>query len=217
MSIAPRRRRGRGGQGGYESPARIRARELRATDLSVRGWSQSQIAADLGVSQAAVSKILRRVDERALREVRANADRLKVQHARRLDHVCAESMRAWDDSKSDATRRRQRNTQGSAGGAGHTVAEIVSENQHGNPRYLEVFLKALTDRSKLWGLDAPQKVDVRASRNPYDDMTEDALREEVAKGARLLEAETPSTNGPSTPTDALPARGPEDHEHDDED
>ena len=38
----------------------------------------------------------------------------------------------------------------------------------------------------MWGLDAPQQVDVRASRNPYADMTEDALREALVDQARLL-------------------------------
>ena len=75
---------------------------------------------------------------------------------------------------------------GGPGGAGATVAELVVENQHGDPRYLDEARKALADQRKLWGLDAPQKVDLRASRNPYDDMTEEALRDELAKQTRLL-------------------------------
>ena len=66
MTDTPRRRRGRGGKGGHEPRARIRTRELRAMELTVLGWSQHQIAADLGVSQAAVSKILARVELRVL-------------------------------------------------------------------------------------------------------------------------------------------------------
>ena len=58
MSLPPRGRRGRGGQDGHDPRARIRARERRTMDLTVLGWSQQQIAADLGVTQAAVSKIL---------------------------------------------------------------------------------------------------------------------------------------------------------------
>jgi transcriptional regulator with XRE-family HTH domain len=166
---------------------RIRTRELRAMELTVLGWSQHQIAADLGVSQAAVSKILRRVEERVLRELRAVVEHQKVRHTWRLEHLFAEAMRAWGDSKADTTRRRQRKSQDGSGGAGTTVAEIVSENQHGDPRFLEEARKALADHRKLWGLDAPQQVDVRASRNPYDGMTEDALRDELARQTRLLQ------------------------------
>ena len=62
-------RRGRGGQGGHESRARIRTRELRALELANQGWSQHQIAGDLGITQAAVSKLLKRVELRILREL----------------------------------------------------------------------------------------------------------------------------------------------------
>ena len=49
MRTPSRRRRGRGGQGGHDPRARIRTRELRVMELTVVGWSQHQIAADLGV------------------------------------------------------------------------------------------------------------------------------------------------------------------------
>ena len=206
MTATPRRRRGRGGQGGHEPRARIRTRELRTMELTVLGWSQQQIAADLGVSQAAVSKILRRVEERVLRELTAVIERQKVRHTLRLEHLFAEAMRAWDQSKSDSTRRRQRKTQSAPGDPGGSIAEIVVENQHGDPRYLDEGRKALADLRKLWGLDAPQKLDVHASRNPFEDMSDDALREELAKQSRLLEI--------SASDDVVPTPAPEDPSHD---
>src|SRR5439155_17606212 len=126
-----------------------------------------------------------------LRELTATAKRHKARHTLRLEHLFAEAMRAWEQSKADTTRRRQRQTQGGHASTGATIAELVVENQHGDPRYLEEARKALADQRKLWGLDAPQKVDVRASRSPYDDMSEDALREEVARQARLLGVAAP--------------------------
>ena len=83
MSLPPRGRRGRGGQDGHDPRARIRTRERRTMDLTVLGWSQQQIAADLGVTQAAVSKILNRVERRALRELTATVERHKVRHTQR--------------------------------------------------------------------------------------------------------------------------------------
>ena len=198
MSRPSCRRRGRGGQGGHEPRARIRTRELRALELMVLGWSQHRIAADLGVSQAAVSKSLKRLETRILRELTETVERQKARHTLRLEHLFAEAMRAWEQSKADSTRRRQRQTQGGAGGAGATVAEVVVENQHGDPRYLDEARKALGDHRKLWGLDAPQKVDVRASRNPYDGMTEADLRAEVARQTRLLSVGEPIVDEPTT-------------------
>jgi uncharacterized protein with von Willebrand factor type A (vWA) domain len=196
---AKSRRRGRGGQGGHEPRARIRTRELRALELATLGWPQHQIAADLGISQAAVSKILKRIELRLLKDMTETVERQKARQTVRLEHLFAEAMGAWEHSKTDSTRRRQRKTQAGTGGAGATVAEIVTENQHGDPRYLDEARKALADHRKIWGLDAPQKVDVRASRNPYADMTEEALRAELARQAGLLVA---------ADTSAIPIAGP---------
>jgi predicted transcriptional regulator len=184
MSRSSRSHRGRGGQGGHEPRARIRTRERRALELAVQGSSQHQIASDLGISQAAVSKLLTRVEARVLRDLAETLERQKARHTLRLEHLYSEAMRAWTDSQADATRRRQRKSRGGRGEA--TVAEIVTENQHGDPRYLDEARKMLADLRKLWGLDAPQKVDLRAARNPYGDLSEDALREEIARQERLL-------------------------------
>jgi DNA-binding CsgD family transcriptional regulator len=195
MITTRRRRRGRGGQGGHDPRARIHTRERRAMELAVLGWSQPQIAADLGISQAAVSKLLKRIETRLLRELAETVQRQKARQTLRLEHLFAEAMRAWNESKADTTRRRQRQTQGGDGGAGATVAELVVENQHGDPRYLDEARKALADQRKLWGLDAPQKVDLHASRDPYDDMPEAALRAELARQSQLLGVADPTVIG----------------------
>ena len=49
------------------------------------------------------------------------------------------------------TRRRQRKTDGGPGGGAATIAEIVVENQHGDPRYLEEARKSLADHRKNVG------------------------------------------------------------------
>ena len=198
MSAIKRRRRGRGGQDGHEPRARIRTRELRVVELTVLGWSQHQVAADLGISQAAVSKVLARVETRILRELTAIVERQKVRHSLRLQHLFAEAMRAWEESKADTTRRRQRKTHGGGGKAGGTIAEIVVDTHHGDPRYLDQARRALADERKVWGIDAPQQVDVRASRNPYEEMTEEALREALADQSRLLSVGGPEPPDPPT-------------------
>lgn len=198
MNDATRGGRGRGGQGGHEPRTRVRTRELRAMELAVLGWSQHQIAADLGISQAAVSKLLTRIEGRVLRELAETIERHKARQTLRLEHQYAEAMRAWEESKADTTRKRQRKTQGGAGGADATVAEVVVENQHGDPRYLEVARKALADVRKVWGLDAPHQLDVRA-QNPYEGMTEDALRDELARQTRLLDAPSAEPSAAGAP------------------
>ena len=134
-----------------------------------------------------------------LRELSETVDRQKARQTVRLEHLFAEAMRAWTESKADSTRRRQRKGEG---GAATNIAELTVETSHGDPRYLGEARQALADARKLWGLDAPQRVDFRASQNPYDGMTEDDLRAELARQARLL---TPIDAVPSPPAHPAPA------------
>lgn len=186
---APRKKRtpSRGGKGGWEPPARLRARELRAVELAIHGSSQHAIAAELHISQAAVSKLLKRADDRVLQELSDRIERQKVRHTQRLERLFSESMTAWEKSKEDATRRRQRKS-GSDDGtsiAGQTVAEVVVETQHGDPRYLESARKALTDLRKIWGLDAPQQLAI-ADVDPYASLTDAELLDRIAKQDSLI-------------------------------
>lgn len=184
------RRRGRGGRGGHEPRTRILARAQRAVSLAIQGWTQHAIARDLGVSQAAVSKILGRADARMLAELRDHVERQKVRQTQCLQHLYRESLAAWEASKGEATRRRQRKTESAAGGSGGSrVAEVTIETHHGDPRYLEESRKALGDLRALWGLNAPQRVDLRAGHVSLDHLSDAELVERLAQqDARLRQA-----------------------------
>jgi DNA-binding CsgD family transcriptional regulator len=177
-----RRGRAHGGRGGAEPRARIRLREIQVLDLAVAGRSQHQIAASLGISQPGVSKILRRIDERVLADGAYKVERQRAQQTLRLQHIYGESMGGWRASKQDGIRRRQRQTSG-GDGPGATVAEVVAENQHGDPRFLEVSRKALADLRSLWGVDAPERIQ---AVSPYATMSDAALDEELALQRQLL-------------------------------
>ena len=195
---------GRGGQGGREPRATVQARALRVLERSVAGLSQREIAAEEGMSQSAVSKILQRLEARVLEELVGRVEQQKVRQTLCLDHLYRESLRAWEASKADATRRVQKKTQPGVGAPSVTVAQFVVETQHGDPRYLEVARKVLADQRRVWGLDAPQKLDVRATEGPFEAMTDAALAAELARQRQLLTAIEPAApiEGPGEGTDA---------------
>jgi predicted transcriptional regulator len=185
----------RGGRGGWEPRGRIQARATRAVDLAIEGWTQQAIAAELHISQAAVCKLLRRADDRALQDLAERVARQKVRHTQRLERLYAEATRAWERSKADATRRRQRQSESDSGAGSsgaHTVAEVIVESQHGDPRYLEASRKTLADLRKLWGLDAPVRLDVRDRPPAYDQLTEAELLQRIAQQDRLLARPAPA-------------------------
>ena len=103
-----RMRRTRGGKEGAEARVTIRAREQRVLELSEQGWTQQATAQEVGVSQAAVSKILRRTDERARERINAERTQVKMRRSRHLEYISREGRRGWETSKQGRVRRRQR-------------------------------------------------------------------------------------------------------------
>jgi len=190
------RRKGRGGKGGAEPTLRIRLREQQALQMHLEGQSQHSIAAALDVTQAAVSKILKRIEERLHADLARSYERQRARQLLRLEHLYAVAMKAWQQSVStESIRRRQRKSDGS-GGTG-TVAEIVSESAAGDPRYLEQGRRVLEDLRNLLGLDAPRAMalDVTA---PYQSLSDEAVMAELLKRQVLMKRlEAPVDGSPS--------------------
>jgi predicted transcriptional regulator len=199
---ARRRASARGGRDGWEPGPRIAARMRRAVERAIEGWTQHEIAVELHVSQGAVSKMLHRADERALQDLSAAVQRQKVRQTQRLERVIREATRAWEQSKGDATRRRQRKsaTEGHGDrGAAHTVAEVVVDTRHGDPRCLDVIRKTSADIRKVWGLDAPQQVDLHEARWPFDQLSEPELLAQLAQQDALLHPRDRPARRPTAP------------------
>ena len=78
--MTPRRGRAHGGQGGAEPRARVRLRALQVLERTLAGESQTQIAAALKISQVAVSKILRRLEDQLCREAAQTLERQRARH-----------------------------------------------------------------------------------------------------------------------------------------
>lgn len=186
---ARRTTRGRGGKGGHEPRARIALREARVLELGLEGRTQHQIAEALEISQPAVSKIARRVEERLLADLAYKVERHRARQTLRLEHIYGQAIQAWQDSKQEGVRRRQRKTDRE--GSSSTVAELISENSHGDPRYLDEARKALTDLRKVWGVDAPERVSIDALSH-FASMSDEALEVELARHLRLVQPMSPA-------------------------
>jgi predicted transcriptional regulator len=136
--MSTRRPRHRGGAGGHEPRAVIESRAQRAWELDAAGRSQREIAAELGVSQAAVSKILARVADSLVVERQGDAARQRERLTNRLLHQFREALRAYERSQRDHTTRRQRQLSDANGTPTGTVVEATVTPRDGDPRFLEV-------------------------------------------------------------------------------
>jgi hypothetical protein len=131
-------------------------------------------------------------------------ERQRARQTLRLEHIYGQAMQAWQDSKQEGLRRRQRKTEHDSG-TGSTVAELISENRHGDPRYLDEARKALADLRKVWGVDAPERVSIDAVSH-FASMSDEAL--ELARHLRLVQPSSPVVDV----TPALPPMHGDHHE-----
>jgi DNA-binding CsgD family transcriptional regulator len=139
----------------------VREREAQVLQLSARGRTQREIAAEVGVTQPAVWKILRRIEDRLLATMHRERIRLLVRLQIRTDHVYREAQHGWERSCTERHRRRQRRTT-SAGPtpSEREVVEVWSESQSGDPRFLREQLRAVAEQRATFQLDALDWADI---------------------------------------------------------
>lgn len=186
-------------------PALVREREVRAWALACAGKPQTDIAAELGITQPAVCQILKRVSTRALKQLQGDVEQRKALHTARLEHIFSEAMGAWEASKKPRQKSRSRKTivplnlaeliegQPLIGGAHsvplreETVKEAISTD--GDVAKLQTALQADAELRKLWGINAPKKIDLLDQRRPLEKLTDAELEARARENAALLAAE----------------------------
>jgi predicted transcriptional regulator len=149
------------------------SRQARAWELSIGGWTQREIAQELGVSQAAVSRMLRRVGQEVARDLRRSTELHVARYAGQIDAFHREVSEAWEKSKSDQTRRRHRRVESPASGTGEaestTMAEAVATSREGDPRFSAQMLKALQEKRAIFErIIGPESNDIAAPDPPAD-------------------------------------------------
>lgn len=133
-------------------------RYQQVTTLYLRGWTQKQIAAEVGVTQGMISQDLKEIQRRWREETAFNLDEAKGKELARLDELERECWAAWEQSKSERTKARQETGgKGRDGKATVTKASMEKEQRDGNPAFLQAVLSCIDRRCKLLGLDAPTK------------------------------------------------------------
>jgi len=140
---------------------RIREREQRVLTLSEQGWTQQAIATEVAITQAAVSKILRRLDERALQTTAAERAHHLARRTRHLEYISREGRRGWEESKKGRVRRRQRKAIAPDGMP--VVIQDVSVEESPDPRMLDQSRKAEESLLTLCGAGASPRAE-RAGR-----------------------------------------------------
>jgi DNA-binding MarR family transcriptional regulator len=196
----------RGGKNGWEPRSQILARVERVVLLHEQGQTQEEIARDVGVSQAAVSKILQRVDLRGLAVLDQQLAALKMRRLRMLEYMSREGRRAWEHSKQGRVRKRQRKAT-SPSGSPIVTHEILVDEQP-DPRMLDQARKAEEVIAAVCGFTGAAPRGGRAlAEPPVADLTPEEI---AARLNALLDEAPPEPNASDVVTDmAAPEHDPE--------
>lgn len=187
--------------------ALTRQREERAWQLNAEGLPHRAIAERLAaeglgsVSQPAVSKMIRRVESRALSRMTALVEGRKAVQAARLEVIFQESLAGWRRSQEDAKTARRKTVDGEVPefgedgdpvpGTGHPGREertVELRGRSGDAAFLKTALQALADERKLWGLEAPQRRELSGPGGaPMEvaDATPETVERRMARMRRL--------------------------------
>lgn len=124
--------------------------------LVLRGYSQTEIAERVGISQPQVSRDLKVIEERWKKSGVRDMDTAKAVELHKINYLETQYWEGWERSQQDAKESKARKVR-KAGGADEE-ATMKTETQTGDPRFLDGVLKASIARRDLLGLDAPTKV-----------------------------------------------------------
>lgn len=190
-------------------------------ELDGRGWTQRQIAKELGVSAPMVCYDLKQVRRRYAASTLESRAALVNEKLAELRQIKAEAWDAWERSCLDAVqvvdekvlrngKTRKRPTLFDADPSPDddeltTVRQVTTtHNRPGDPRFLAVVLQAQRDERALLGLDMPARVEEQTMAIPW----------------RVLVVESPAAEAdgreaipvPATSGDATRSRNGDGHE-----
>ena len=166
-----RRAPARGGQQGYEPPVTRMRRDERILELALERWSQRQIAAEVGLTQAGVSKALRRIFTRRQATLTQEAEAYRTKLVLLAERRARAAREGHARSQADVTTRRQRKVAAGGGAAATTVVELETQSAAGNPTYLAVEQRSDEFAAHLLGLDEPPALSVGARPPALDPAT----------------------------------------------
>jgi hypothetical protein len=123
---------------------------LKISQLYLSGSTQAEIASQLGVSQPQICYDLKDLRQTWLESSLVKVDEAKARELAKIDHLEREYWTAWDRSQKD---RKIQTTDADS------KTTLRTEEQSGEPRFLEGVRWCVNKRCEIFGIDAPKKIE----------------------------------------------------------
>ena len=143
----------------HRTKAQIARDRRRITDLYLQGHIQYDIAEQLGISQATVSRDLKAIQKEWQQSTLVDLHEAKAKELARIDRLEREYWREWEESKKDKETVIKKGVRSVATGD-RDEATKREEGQRGDPRYLSGVQWCIEQRCKIVGIYAAQKQEI---------------------------------------------------------
>ena len=127
----------------------------RTAELYLRGVYQSDIAAELGVTQGTVSNDLKALYKRWQESALIDINEAKSRELARIDELERTYWAEWEASKGERVSTATERT--NAGDSQRSKATVRKEQRLGDSSYLTGVQWCITRRCAILGIDAPKK------------------------------------------------------------
>ena len=131
----------------------------RIGNLYLQGWVQVDIAQELELSQATVSRDIAALQASWLESALIDFNEAKAQELAKVDRLEREYWQAWERSCEDAETVRQEGSKDDAGKASVDKIVKTAKGQAGDPRFLAGIQWYIEKRCKILGIDAAVKLE----------------------------------------------------------
>lgn len=141
--------------------------------LYLEGKTQKEIADALKLNQSTISRELKKVlDEWKVARVH-DMDEIKQRELAKLDHLEETYWMAWDRSIRTATTISKKVIVQHERVVGQEITD-KTEEQIGDPKYLDSIQDVIAQRLRIFGLEAPKKTEVTLQQLAVDDSVKKA-------------------------------------------
>jgi hypothetical protein len=127
--------------------------------MYLRGMLQTEIAAELGLSQATISTDLKALQGEWLQSALLDFNEIKARELARIDKLEREYWTAWERSLEDAETVREES------GFGGVKDVRITKGQSGNPTFLAGIQWCIEQRLKIFGIYEATKLRIEDWRN----------------------------------------------------
>lgn len=164
------------------TPVEHKADLVVISEMLLMGWTQYQIAHHLGLSRPTVAKDILKIVDIWQEHITSNIDRLRGVEVAKMVHMESRAWEAFFRSCEDEITETEEDIESDVEGIpGRTRKSKKRRKQAGDPRFMEIAIRAAERRAKLLGLDAPKKhsIDLKAVTVNYEVLPDEALEELV--------------------------------------